>query len=35
MLTVFAYENNKVVQIRIQVSHVEAMSTRAEFDGLF
>ena len=35
MLTVFAFKNNKVVQIRIQVSHVEAVSTRMEFGGLF
>ena len=30
MLAVFAYKN-KVVQIQIQVSHVEAVFTRVEF----
>ena len=32
MLAVFASKNKQVVQIRIQVSHVEAVSSLAEFD---
>ena len=31
MLAVFVYKNKQVVQIQIQFSHVEAVSTRVEF----
>ena len=31
MLAVFVSKKKQVVQIRIQVSHVEAVSTRVEF----
>ena len=33
MLAVFAFKNKQVVQIQIQVAHVEAVSTRVEFAG--
>ena len=34
MLAVFASKNKEVVKIRIQVAHVDAVSTRVEFGWL-